>query len=202
MADATLWVKICGATTPEAVAGAIEAGADAVGFVFAPSIRRVTPAQAAKLAAPARGRLPCVAVMQHPQAAEVAEVLAGFGPDILQTDADDFVRLELPATLVRLPVLRGGRETPAPLPSRAVFEGPASGTGTVADWASAATLRARGVELVLAGGLNEANVDAAIRTVRPWGVDTSSGVEREPGIKSTELIARFVAAARAASREI
>jgi phosphoribosylanthranilate isomerase len=201
MADASLWVKICGATTPEAVAGAIDAGVDAVGFVFAPSIRRVTPAQAARLAVPARGRLRCVAVMQHPQPLEIEQVLAEFQPDILQTDAGDFAALELPESLGRLPVLRAGRDAPALLPARVVFEGPVSGTGTVADWASAAALRARGIELVLAGGLRESNVGAAVREVRPWGVDTSSGVERAPGIKSVELIARFVAAARAASRE-
>lgn len=202
MTEAALWVKICGATTPAAVAGALDAGADAVGFVFAPSVRRIAPAQAARLAAPARGRLRCVAVMQHPEPEEIAEVLADFRPDALQTDADDFAVLELPATLERLPVLRAGRELPVSLPARAVFEGPVSGAGAVTDWARAAALRARGVELVLAGGLTEANVDAAIRAVRPWGVDVSSGVESAPGIKSAEMIARFVAAARVACREI
>lgn len=194
-------MKICGATTPDAVAGAIAAGADAVGFVFAPSVRRVTPAQAAQLAAPARGRLRCVAVMQHPQTDEVAQVLAEFRPDVLQTDLQDLAALDLPATLERLPVLRAGREAPASLPPRAVFEGPVSGAGVAPDWAGAVALRLRGVEILLAGGLREANVDAAVRTVRPWGVDVSSGVERAPGIKDMELIARFVAAARAACRE-
>ena len=196
MNEAALWVKICGATTPDAVAGAIAAGADAVGFVFAPSVRRVTPAQAAQLAAPARGRLRCVAVMQHPQTDEVAQVLAEFRPDVLQTDLQDLAALDLPATLERLPVLRAGREAPASLPPRAVFEGPVSGAGVAPDWAGAVALRLRGVEI-----LREANVDAAVRTVRPWGGDVSSGVERAPGIKDMELIARFVAAARAACRE-
>ncbi len=202
MADAPLWVKICGSTTAVAVAAAIEAGADAVGFVFAPSVRRVSAAQAAKLAAPARGRLRCVAVMQHPEPDEVAEVLAGFRPDVLQTDAGDFAALELPVSLERLPVLRAGCELLPSRPPRALFEGPVSGAGAVPDWTHAAALRAQGIELVLAGGLNEANVDAAIRTVRPWGVDVSSGVESAPGIKSAEMIARFVAAARVACREI
>ena len=201
MAEATLWVKICGATTPDAVAGAIDAGADAIGFVFAPSVRRIAPARAAKLAVPARGRLRCVAVMQHPQPDELAAVLEQFRPDVLQTDAGDFAALELPAMLERLPVLRSGGVWPAALPARAVFEGPVSGVGVVADWTRASALQAQGVELVLAGGLSEANVDAAIRAVRPWGVDVSSGVERAPGTKDAGLIARFVAAARAACRE-
>jgi len=201
MVDAPLWVKICGSTTAVAVAAAIEAGADAVGFVFATSVRRISPSQATKLAAPARGRLRCVAVMQHPQPDEVAEVLAEFRPDVLQTDAGDFATLELPASLERLPVLRAGQEFPPSMPQRALFEGPVSGAGAVPDWARAAVLRAQGIELVLAGGLTAANVGAAIRTVRPWGVDVSSGVESAPGIKSAEMITRFVAAARVARRE-
>jgi len=129
-------------------------------------------------------------------------VLTEFRPDVLQTDADDFVALELPASLERLPVLRAGGKLPPSLPARALFEGPVSGAGAVPDWARAAVLRAQGIELVLAGGLNESNVDVAIRAVRPWGVDVSSGVESAPGIKSAELITRFVAAARVACREI
>lgn len=201
MSDASLWVKICGATTPEAVAGALDAGADAIGFVFAPSVRRIEPVQAARLAAPARGRLRCIAVMQHPEADELAEVLSVFRPDVLQTDAGDFGQLSLPASLERLPVLRAGRALPVPLPARALFEGPVSGSGVAPDWAQAARLGPR-IELVLAGGLDAGNVDVAVRTVRPWGVDVSSGVESAPGVKSAEKIARFVAAARTACREI
>lgn len=196
-----LWVKICGATSPEAVAAALDAGADAIGFVFAPSVRRVEPAQAAKLAAPARGRLCCVAVMQHPAQDEVDQVLEEFRPDLLQTDGDDFDALELPATLGRLPVLRAGHEWPETLPARALFEGPVSGSGALADWSRAAELRARGVAVVLAGGLTPDNVDAAVRAAHPYGVDVSSGVESAPGIKCTGKIARFVAAARVAGRE-
>jgi len=196
-----LWVKICGATSPQAVAAALDAGADAVGFVFAPSVRRVDPAQAAKLAAPARGRVRCVAVMQHPEQHEVDAVIAQFQPDVLQTDIDDFDVLKLPVTLERLPVLRAGLGWPQTLPARIVFEGPVSGAGVVTDWSRPAELRARGVALVLAGGLTPDNVDAAVRSVRPFGVDVSSGVESAPGVKCPQMIARFVAAARVASRE-
>lgn len=196
-----MWVKICGMTTPEAIDAAIAAGADAVGFVFAPSVRRIAPARAAQLAAPARGRARCVAVMQHPQPAELAAVLAEFRPDVLQTDIEDYATLDLPESLERLPVLRAGREAPAELPRRALYEGGISGAGEVTDWALAAAQRARGIELVLAGGLTPDNVDSAVRAVRPFGVDVSSGVESAPGLKSAEKIARFVAAARVAGRE-
>ncbi|HNR21881.1 MAG TPA: phosphoribosylanthranilate isomerase [Steroidobacteraceae bacterium] len=196
-----MWVKICGMTTPAAVDAAVAAGADAIGFVFAPSVRRVAPAHAAMLAAPARGRARCVAVMQHPSQAEVTAMLAEFAPDVLQTDSEDFAALDLPASLERLPVLRAGRELPTQLPRRVLYEGARSGAGEVADWTRAAQLCVRNVEVVLAGGLTPENVDSAVRAVRPFGVDVSSGVESAPGVKSAARIAGFVAAARAAGRE-
>lgn len=195
-----LWIKICGMTHPEAVSAALEAGADAIGFVFAPSPRRVTPAQAAQLAAPARGRAQCVAVTQHPSPELIADILECFAPDILQTDAADLAALSLGQRCVSLPVIRAGQALPAHLPARVLFEGPASGTGLVADWAGAATL-ARRCELVLAGGLNPANIAAAVMSVRPFGVDVSSGVEDAPGRKSPRKILEFMRAARAAALE-
>ncbi len=193
-----MWVKICGLTTPEAVEAALAAGADALGFVFAPSPRRLGAAQARVLAAPARGRIPCVAVMRHPAQAELDEVLAAFAPDVLQTDAADFATLQLPATLARLPVLRDGQALPEPLLPRFLFEGALSGAGRTSDWTCAATL-ARRAALVLAGGLSAHNVASAIAAVQPDGVDVSSGVEEAPGVKSPAAIAAFVAAARAAA---
>jgi phosphoribosylanthranilate isomerase len=164
-------------------------------------VRRVTPQQAASLAEPARGRAACVAVTQHPSAELLQEIFAQFAPDILQTDIEDFAALTLPAGCAALPVLRGGRADPAQLPARLLFEGPASGTGRVADWEHAAGF-ARHCELVLAGGLNPANVGPAVAQVIPWGVDVSSGVEAAPGRKSPQKIFEFVRAARAAALEI
>ncbi|MEP7311999.1 MAG: phosphoribosylanthranilate isomerase [Pseudomonadota bacterium] len=191
------FVKICGMTDAAAVAAAMIAGADAIGFVFAPSVRRVTPEFAAQLAAPARGRLLCVAVTQHPQPAELAAILAVFQPDVLQTEAGDFESLTLPAGIVALPVLRHGKYAAAQPSARVLFEGPRSGTGQVADWAVARRLAAHS-ELILAGGLAPDNVAAAIAAVRPFGVDVSSGVEEAPGKKSPAKIANFVVRARAA----
>ena len=193
------FVKICGMTEPAAVAAAIAAGADAIGFVFAPSVRRVTPEIAAQLAAPARGKLLCVAVTQHPTDAELAEIFELFRPDVLQGEAADLEALTLPAGVVKLPVLRHGRYAAAagPAQNRVLFEGPRSGTGQVADWAVARRL-AEHSELILAGGLAPDNVSAAIAAVRPFGVDVSSGVEKAPGMKSRTKIADFVDRARAA----
>jgi phosphoribosylanthranilate isomerase len=126
----------------------------------------------------------------------VDEIVRGFAPDLLQSDAEDFAALRLPPTLETLAVVRAGASLPAALPARLLFEGPASGRGQLSDWSAAAEL-ARRTELVLAGGLNEANVAAALQRVRPFGVDVSSGVEERPGVKSPAAIIRFVAAVRA-----
>ncbi|MFM7627485.1 MAG: phosphoribosylanthranilate isomerase [Gammaproteobacteria bacterium] len=193
-----MFVKICGLTTPEGVAAALDAGADALGFVFAPSVRRVAPAAAAALAAPARGRAMCVAVTLHPTADEVETILDVFAPDLLQTDLADTATLSPRARTRLLPVLREGAALPGPLPARVLYEGAVSGTGRTADWALAHAV-ARQTEVLLAGGLNPDNVAEAIRTVRPWGVDVSSGVESAPGVKSSSKISAFVAAARAAA---
>lgn len=195
------FIKICGMTDTRAVEAALAAQVDAVGFVFAPSVRRVTPEQAAELARPARGRALCVAVTQHPSPELLELVFELFRPDVLQTDREDFARISLPAGVAGWPVLRGAQpETVvATLHSdrRALFEGPRSGTGNVADWSVARDLAQR-CQLILAGGLVPENVEAAITGVQPYGVDVSSGVEVAPGRKSPALIETFVSRARMA----
>lgn len=193
----SLWIKICGLTTPQAVTAAVAAGVDAVGFVFAPSKRQVTALRAAELAAAVPRNVLRIAVMQHPAQTLVDEVCASFSPDVLQTDHEDLAGLSIPAGVRILPVLRAGHAFPTPLPKQFLFEGPISGTGETADWRRAAGLAKQG-QLILAGGLNSANVADAIRAVHPYGVDVSSGVESEPGIKEPRKIAQFVSAARAA----
>src|SRR5580692_7933690 len=101
-----MWIKICGMTTPDAIATALEAGADAIGFVFAESPRRLTAEAAAQLARPARGRVRCVAVTRAPAQPALDEMLRVFRPDVLQTDASDLAQLRLPAGLELLPVVR------------------------------------------------------------------------------------------------
>ena len=197
-----MWIKICGLTTADAVAAALEAGVDAIGFVFAQSVRQVSPEQALQLAAPARGRALCVAVTRHPSQQYIDEIVSAFKPDVLQTDAPDFELLKVPAQLARLPVFRGElNDASAALPGRLLFEGSTSGAGTLADWTAAGKL-ARRTQLVLAGGLNPGNVAAAIQAVHPFGVDVSTGVEVRPGVKGPAEIANFVRAARSTSAEV
>lgn len=194
------FIKICGMTDTRAVAAALEAGADAIGFVFAPSVRQVTPAQAAELARPARGRALCVAVTLHPASEVLEGIFHTFRPDVWQTDYVDLQRLEAPAGIAVWPVLRGTPEAQVAdglNGRRILFEGPKSGTGKVADWCAARAMAARS-ELILAGGLSPANVEEAIAAVQPFGVDVSSGVEEAPGRKSPALIRDFVDRARGA----
>jgi phosphoribosylanthranilate isomerase len=198
-----MWIKVCGLGDAAGVDAALEAGADAVGWVFAESPRRVLPAHAAQLAAAARGRCAIVAVTLHPSQSLVDEILEVLRPDILQSDAQDLIELRLPRQLQRLPVLRdaaalNGDRIENGVPPRLLFEGRRSGHGTTADWSQAERL-ARRTELILAGGLHAHNIAEAIRQVRPFGVDVSSGVESAPGLKSPAMIVEFVAAARAAA---
>jgi len=195
------FVKICGMNDIQAVEAALDADADAIGFVFANSVRKVSPEQAVDLARPARGRALCVAVTQHPSAEQLELILEIFRPDVLQTDRADFARIDLPAGVDGWPVLRGtqSQDSVAALTGgkRALFEGQQSGSGKVADW-SAAQILSRHCALILAGGLSPANVDQAIATVLPFGVDVSSGVEAAPGRKDPALIESFVSRARQA----
>jgi phosphoribosylanthranilate isomerase len=192
-----MWIKICGITTPEAIEAAIAARVDAVGFVFSPSPRQLAPAEAARLAKSARGRLRCVAVTRHPSQQLLDEILAQLAPDVWQSDLQDVEALRTPRGLALLPVLRAGGAEPARLPARVLYEGPASGAGVACDWTAAKAIACR-TELVLAGGLTPRTVAAAIEAVRPFGVDVSSGVEERPGLKSPEKILRFAQAARMA----
>jgi phosphoribosylanthranilate isomerase len=169
--------------------------------VFAPSVRQVTPEQAAELARPARGRALCVAVTQHPADELLEEILRTFRPDVWQSDLPDLARAQTPRDMRTWPVLRGAPSpefaTTLQAAQRLLFEGPKSGTGRVADWSAARALAAR-CELILAGGLSPANVADAIAAVHPFGVDVSSGVEEAPGRKNPALIGQFVSRARAA----
>ncbi len=197
-----MFVKICGMNTPEAIEAAVAAGADAIGFVFAESPRQVTPEQAKCLSAGVPPSVIRVAVMRHPHKEHWERVLEVFEPNWLQTDAEDFRWIKLPRSCVALPVFRDGN-APADtdLPDRLLYEGTHSGSGRLADWDEAGGL-ARVAEVILAGGLTVDNVEEAIRFVRPWGVDVSSGVERERGEKDPAKIREFVARVRAIEADL
>lgn len=195
-----LWIKICGLKSGAAIEAAADAGADAVGFVFhAESPRNLSVDEARALQDVVPPGVERVAVFLRPSQQLVDSVIDAIRPDRIQVDADDLALLRLPSAQFVLPVVRGGGRLPQPLPPRLLVEGARSGAGEKADWSHAATV-ARRTQLVLAGGLDAANVADAVRVVRPFGVDVSSGVESARGVKDLVRIREFIGAARAAER--
>jgi phosphoribosylanthranilate isomerase len=197
----SVFVKICGLRDERTVAAAVEAGADAVGFVFAESPRRVSTVEARNAARAIPAHVRKVAVMKHPTREEWQDVLDGFSPDAIQTDIVDLAELDVPPRVQSWPVFReGGRIPSQDLPYVFVFEGASSGAGEAVDWDNAGQISEKG-RMILAGGLDARNVAEAIRVARPWGVDVSSGVESKPGEKDAGKIREFIGAVRAAEKE-
>jgi phosphoribosylanthranilate isomerase len=196
----SVFVKICGLSKADDVHAAVEAGADAVGFVFAKSVRQITAAQAAAISADVPAHIKRVAVMLHPLNEEWQAVLQTFSPHVLQTDAEDFAVLDVPDSVQQWPVYREGGATPNTVGTY-IYEGHKSGQGVTVDWSRAATI-ARDGKMILAGGLGVQNVAEAITTVQPFGVDVSSAVESAPGRKNARLIKEFLNAVRAAEKNL
>lgn len=194
----TLFIKICGIRDGEAAHAAANAGANAIGLVFAESARRVDIRTAKEVVCDLPWHMQHVVVLRSPGDAPLGELDRELKPDWLQIDAESLPGANLDPGLRHrvLPVYRD-RE-PDTYPPVVLFESARSGAGQLANWETAARI-ARKTRLILAGGLNPENVGQAIREVRPWGVDVSSGVESTPGAKDPELIYRFVRAAREAS---
>jgi len=176
---------------------AIECEVQAVGFVFARSVRQIDPARAAELASLVPATIATVAVMLRPTQADVDHVLAQFVPDYVQADWQALDECELDSSL-KLAVYRQGDGTVLEqMPARFVFEGPQSGQGKTVDWQAARVL-SKQRELVLAGGLSPENVQQAIEVLNPFGVDVSSGIEEKEGVKDHARMRDFVAKVRAA----
>jgi phosphoribosylanthranilate isomerase len=203
-------VKVCGLRTANAVDAAIEAGADAVGFVFAESPRRVSIDDAARLLARVPAFVARVGVFRHPTEEDVIEALEALPLDLVQTDADDFDEgAACVPEAMRLPVVREGdrievRMRDALESARTILvEGPRSGTGERLSLDAIGALpRDSRARMIIAGGLSHENVAEAISRVLPFGVDVSSGVERSRGEKDPKLIHQFLRAVREAERAI
>lgn len=192
-------IKICGIMDPRSAAAAVMAGADAIGFVFAESPRRLSPREAARIAADLPTGVERVAVFRLPSLDDVYRVLDEFSGITVQAEPDADLIATFGSQL--LPVLHDGAEledeaamVPSELPILLEAAG-SGGSGMQPDWSRASRL-ARHRRLMLAGGLRARNVLDAIRIVQPWGVDVSSGVETSPGVKSPELITEFVQTVR------
>ncbi|WP_028355642.1 phosphoribosylanthranilate isomerase [Bordetella petrii] len=213
-------VKICGLTRAADIASAVQAGADAIGFVFYPGSKRyVTPAQAAQLRRTVPAFVDVVALFVNPEPAEVRAVLEQVGPDLLQFHGD-----EAPQECERhgaryMRAFRAGApglDTPDTLAAACRAYGQAAawlfdsysagygGSGQAFDHALLGGVQADPAArpLVLSGGLDAANVGATIQAIRPWAVDVSSGVETAPGLKSADKIRALVEAVRQADERL
>ena len=199
--------KVCGTTNAADAAAAVDAGADALGFIFwQPSPRSVAVDDAAAIAAGVPDRVRKVGVFVDAPLEEITATAERVGLDIIQLHGD-----EPPDTCASLPLpvwkaLRlasSGRSDDAKLRADAYrgctllvdagVPGEYGGTGEITDWDAAARLAERR-RVVLAGGLRADNVARAVEHVRPWGVDVASGVEAEPGRKDKSELRRFAAA--------
>jgi phosphoribosylanthranilate isomerase len=203
-------IKVCGITTPDAAAAAAELGVDAAGFVFATSPRRVDAGEALHLAQYLSPLVTTVAVFRHPRVEEITKVMSTFRPNVVQTERTPVLADAVTGHAALLPVFHDGpdigervaRYASSSRAATILLEAPGrGGRGVAPDWERATGL-ARTVRLVLAGGLTPENVGEAIRTVCPYAVDVSSGVESEPGIKDPRRMEEFVAAVRTAQAQL
>ncbi|MGB7860562.1 MAG: hypothetical protein WBM90_08705, partial [Acidimicrobiia bacterium] len=161
------FVKICGITSIDTAFRAVDAGADALGFVFADSARRLTADEAVRITAEVPVHVEKVAVFLAPSTAEIEEILSVFQADTVQADAASIADFHLTATI---PVIRDAESRVPQGVERVLFEGLRSGTGELSNWDGAARL-SRSHRLILAGGLNAGNVANAMKVVKPYGVD-------------------------------
>jgi phosphoribosylanthranilate isomerase len=213
----TMKVKICGLKTAAAVEAALAGGADYVGFVFyPPSPRNISPEAAAEIASGARGRAKIVALFVDPDDALLERVVTALAPDLIQLHGRETPErvAEIRARFER-PVMKAIKVETASEAAQALrylgvadlilFDAKApkdstrpGGHGAVFDWHALDGVKDK-VAYMLSGGLTAENVAQSIRVTGADAVDVSSGVEARPGEKDTRLIAKFLAAAKAAS---
>jgi phosphoribosylanthranilate isomerase len=219
----SLWIKICGTTSLDDALLAADAGADVVGFVFAPSPRRVTVPQVAAITPKLPATIEKIGVFVDAAFDEIESAVRACGLTGVQfhcdADTDTLQRLRdsFGTSLRIVRVVHFGTDAAA---RAAAIDRDANvdailvdsrtptargGTGVSFDWAAArSTLfespNGQKIRRIAAGGLSPANVAQAIAALRPWGVDVASGVESSPGRKDSKKVREFIANARAASQ--
>ncbi len=200
-----MFVKICGITSEEDALLAVALGADAVGFVLAPSPRQITPVVAGDIARRIPPEVITVGVFRNESKERVVEAVHGIGLKAAQlhgreTVADArWIRERVPLTIMAFAAGdRAIANAAAYGADLVLLDAPSPGSGEVFDWRLAEGV-ADGTRLLLAGGLDPDNVARAIGLVHPWGVDVSSGVESSPGVKDPAKLRAFIATAKAAS---
>ena len=185
-------VKICGLSNIEAVKTAVSAGADYIGFVFAPSKRQVTLEQAAELAKFIPSHIQKVGVFVSPSRADLLEAIEKVGLDLVQVHGQVVDKLfeNLPCGSIQAVQVDEGGHVPNSQADYLLFDAPVAGSGQTFDWGRLDTTKLAQL-FFIAGGLNEDNVARAIQHFSPFAVDVSSGVETD-GQKDHEKIRRFI----------
>ena len=238
------WIKICGITNPEDAHAAVNAGADALGFLFAESPRKVDTKTVRAIVSTLPRQVDRVGVFVNAEISPIIDAVVEGGLTAVQlhgSESLDFARalrgrfagLSSPVKLIRAsrapaseaglaealgwdPVAAGVVEVdphsaqarPGVFSALLVDSGSAvqaGGTGETFDWQRTRTLLGmmQGfAKVIVAGGLTPANVTAAVEIFHPWGVDVSTGVEREPGRKDSEKVKQFINAVRAVERKL
>ncbi|MEE8405702.1 MAG: phosphoribosylanthranilate isomerase [Acidimicrobiia bacterium] len=199
----SIHIKICGITDVAVAQAAVDAGTDSIGFVLTRSVREISPAVASAIAAELPATVESVAVFRDPSRDDIERALTAFTAQVIQADHRSLSGVE---GRRRLPVFREKVDSLEEVAKyidgdRFVYEGRRSGIGHVVDWGLAAEISRLG-EMTLAGGLHQDNVGEAIRTVRPFGVDVSSGVESSFGVKDPARIRAFVEAVKEAEKDL
>ncbi|HEY4676304.1 MAG TPA: phosphoribosylanthranilate isomerase [Candidatus Angelobacter sp.] len=211
------WIKICGTTSLEDALSSIEAGADALGFIFAPSKRRILPENAQKIIRELPPNIEKIGVFLDAGAMGIRQVvreveLTGiqmhgegeFPPEVysyLPEDRRDGLRKIKTVIVWDGFELRFDSYAAVPGVVDAWLFDSGAGSGKTFDWQAArAQLGERLGKFIVAGGLTPENVGDAMRVFKPWGVDVVTGVECEPGRKDPEKLKKFVAAVRKAEQ--
>jgi len=192
-------VKICGITNFEDASLAVELGAGALGFVFAPSPRQITPQKARDIVKTIPPFVNTVGVFVDEKPATIRETLHYCGLDLVQlhgNESPDLCDQLMPHTIKALRI-----KDEASLETGRLYRGKvrallldtyskekAGGTGKTFDWQLALKIKKLGISVILAGGLGPSNIHQAIRTVKPYAVDINSGVEERPGKKNVVLM--------------
>jgi phosphoribosylanthranilate isomerase len=196
-------VKFCGITNHQDALLAVELGVNALGFVFAPSPRKVDPETARRIIQGLPPFVQTVGVFVNENPARVEEIVRFCRLDMVQLHGDeppDLCKRLMPRTIKAfrlkgepdLPALKSYRGKTKAFLFDAYAEDRKGGTGKTFDWGLALRGKEVGVPLILAGGLNPGNVCKAVTMVRPYAVDVSSGIEESPGKKSPVLMKKLM----------
>jgi phosphoribosylanthranilate isomerase len=197
-------VKICGITNLEDASNAVELGADALGFIFAPSPRQIAPQKASEIIRAIPPLVKTVGVFVNEAPATIREVMQHCGLDLIQLHGDEspafcdeFMPYAIKALRIKdessLQLSQAYHGTIRALLLDTYSKDMVGGTGKTFDWDLAVRIKNQGIPIILSGGLTPSNIAQAINTVRPYAVDVNSGIESYPGKKDYILMKAMMA---------